>query len=204
MRFHYFDRIGRNSALDDSNYFRHDRFMTWTTDDWVRLGDQIRAARRSAGYKTASDFAEHLGARMSSKTYLEIEAGRLGKRKEFSRDSLSLLEDEFGWAPGVSRSILDGKRVDLYSGIEPPVNLKEDPWTRTNRDENYDSTFAWLDERVGKLERRIITIERQLREKEGTAHGNNADEKSVSEEAGDEPALPPVVTDAKGRGQSQP
>jgi DNA-binding XRE family transcriptional regulator len=136
--------------------------MTWTAKDWLRLGDRFRASRRNAGFGTKEAFAEAVG--ISSKTYGDIEAGRLGKRTTFSFDTIAQIEDKLDWAPGVSRSILDGREVDPYSGmVLPPQAPAGNPWPRPPVAESEHSTFSWLDERVERLEARMLKVERQLR-----------------------------------------
>jgi hypothetical protein len=135
--------------------------MTWTQDDWTRLGDRFRASRRNAGYETKEAFAEAVG--ISTKTYGDLEAGRLGKRGGFSFDTIAKIEDKLGWEPGVSRMLLDGKDVDLYSGIVKPAPSQVQPWGRTSSDDDVDNTFTWLDERVERLEQRLLRVERELR-----------------------------------------
>lgn len=136
--------------------------MTWNERDWQRLGDLFRAARRNAGYSTKEAFAEAAG--ISSKTYGDIEAGRLSKRSAFSFDTVAQIEDLIGWEVGASRKVLDGMEVDARTGIAKPKYALEEPSiSETPKAENDYSTFAWLDERVERLEARLLKVERALR-----------------------------------------
>src|SRR5690242_20499367 len=95
--------------------------MAWTDDDYLRLGEQLRRARRDAGYKTLLSFQQHLDqdpeSQVSGRTYADIESGKLRSRQKFSSESLAYLEDLFGWFPGACRAVLDGKDVDLFTGV---------------------------------------------------------------------------------------
>lgn len=90
----------------------------WTTDDYERLGDYVRSARRQSNATSRDDFADAIG--VSTRTLSDIEAGKLGKRREFSRDTLAAIEDYVGWYPGATRAILNGHVGGLY-GDEPPT-----------------------------------------------------------------------------------
>jgi DNA-binding XRE family transcriptional regulator len=162
--------------------------MTWNEDDWQRLGDLLRASRRSAGYPTKEGFADAVG--ISSKTYGDIEAGRLGKRTSFSFDTIAQIEDVLGWEVGASRKVLDGKDVDPRTGIAKPEYALEEPsFSESPKDENDYSTFAWLDERVERLEARLLKVERALR----TNNAQNGDEShgtQATPQKTDAPELP--------------
>lgn len=76
-----------------------------TAADYVRLGDEVRNARLEHALSRQT-FAETVG--ISVRTLSDIENGDLGKRKEFSRDTLAAIESALGWFPGATRAILSG------------------------------------------------------------------------------------------------
>lgn len=148
--------------------------MAWTPDDYLRLGDQLRAARRKAGYTNLKQFQEYLDGpdgdgELTGRTYADIEGGKLRARKQFAAESLAYLEDLFGWFPGATRAILDNRKVDLYTGVEneyvgvwaveqhsssasPQELLEDDYWAAA------DARFIELEGRVATLEERVLQI----------------------------------------------
>lgn len=104
--------------------------MRWTKDDYERLGDKLRAARRAKGFLNLKAFQDFLDSGdaftgeqkpLSGRTYADIENGRLGKRRQFSTDSLAFLEEYFGWYAGASRAILNGNFIDPITGAQVVV-----------------------------------------------------------------------------------
>lgn len=146
--------------------------MDWSKDDYQRLGDKMRAARRELGYKTLKQFQDHLDEmddkQLSGRTYADIEAGELRKRKRFSSESLAFLEDLFGWAPGVTRAILDGKNVDVWTGILTPeegIYLPIKEWMPEDfeADDPVSGVAHALSERIDALEARVQQLEARYR-----------------------------------------
>ena len=167
LRFRFSHFKCQQERFDVSQCFRHDDDMPWTERDYQRLGDLLRAARRDAGYRTLKDFQDYLDSledkEMSGRTYADIENGRLGKRKSFNSDSLAYLEDLFGWRPGVHRLVLDGQKVDVYTGVsleDTQWRLREgslgNPWS-----DEVDDAMADVDTRLEALERRVLELERR-------------------------------------------
>lgn len=80
--------------------------MAWTSEDYKRLGQQVRAARRQAGLGREQLAQE---ARITSRTLADVETGTLGKRKRFSVDTYIGIEGVLGWPLGTCEGILDGR-----------------------------------------------------------------------------------------------
>lgn len=85
-----------------------------TAADYVRLGDEVRNARLEHALSRQT-FAETVG--ISVRTLSDIENGDLGKRKEFSRDTLAAIESALGWFPGATRAILGGESAGSLGRI---------------------------------------------------------------------------------------
>lgn len=152
--------------------------MDWSKEDYQRLGDMFRAARRDLGYRTLKQFQDYLDdmedKQLSGRTYADIEAGELRKRKRFSTESLAFLEDLFGWAPGVTRAILDGKDVDQWTGVVTPAELDYIPIREiVEFDEGPEQNLAGvafaLSERIDDLEARIQQLEVRYRRRQPLA-----------------------------------
>lgn len=185
--------------------------MTWSDEDWRRLGDYFRTSRRSAGYATREKFAEAVG--ISSKTYGDIEAGRLGKRKAFSFDTIASIEEALGWHVGVSRSVLNGDKVNLWTGELVPGSKVDDSVLRFTREIEDESALGWIAERVESLEHRLFYVERLLHLRERTKEGGTSDvDSDVAQKSDDNnvrhlpdsPAAPARVTKLGTGGQDKP
>ncbi|MGW4076012.1 helix-turn-helix domain-containing protein [Streptomyces asiaticus] len=94
--------------------------MNWIPDDWARLGARIRASREAQGFsrKKLSDMAG-----VSEKSIQTAEEGRVPRARW--PQSLPVIEQALGWAPGSMRAILDGgEPVEAKGGQDdPPVEV---------------------------------------------------------------------------------
>lgn len=184
--------------------------MEWSKDDYQRLGDMFRASRRELGYRTLKQFQDFLDEmedkQLSGRTYADIEAGELRKRKRFSSESLAFLEDLFGWAPGVTRAILDGKNVDVWTGVLTPdeaIYLPINEWIPSdlNDDERLSGVAYALSERIDALEARVEQLESRYRPRlplmtRPPQQGTGGDE-------GDERSTPATKTPGSGPGKTK-
>lgn len=73
-------------------------------ENWVRLGEKVVAARVAKGWRTREQLAQVAG--FSTRLLGDIENGR---RTNYDRAYLAMLEQALGWAEGSVKQILDGR-----------------------------------------------------------------------------------------------
>lgn len=101
------DHPGPTRRLDTRGPGRQARRVTGP--DWTRLAAYVVTARNAAGYKTTRQFAAATG--IGEKTHYRLEQG-----KPVGRDTLAVVEQHVGWAPGSASAVLRGEEPRLLAG----------------------------------------------------------------------------------------
>jgi transcriptional regulator with XRE-family HTH domain len=87
--------------------------MNLPPEDWQRLADHVRAARRNAGFATRRALAKATGI-------TERTLGKLEHGERVSSDTLDAVAKAVGWPPGAPRLILAGANPEPARVQEPP------------------------------------------------------------------------------------
>lgn len=74
----------------------------YSFEDWQRLGEAVRKARRLAGRRNTNEWAAHVGR--SSRVLLGLERG-----EPQGDDTLELVERALGWVSGSADRVLSGQ-----------------------------------------------------------------------------------------------
>lgn len=104
--------------------------MNQPPEDWQRLADHVRAARRDAGFATRRALANATGI-------TERTLGKLERGERVSPDTLDAVAKAVGWAPGIPRRVLAGGDLGgtpaeesprpPLEAVPGPLSLPDDP-----------------------------------------------------------------------------
>jgi hypothetical protein len=129
--------------------------MTPTEDDLKRLGQQVRAARRRAGFEKRQTFADHV--KITARVLADIETGTIGRRKHgFSPDTLDAIEQGLGWEIGTCAAILAGQLGPTGERTGDPVKraIEESELTPARQYNLIGRYYELLDEQATQEGRR--------------------------------------------------
>jgi transcriptional regulator with XRE-family HTH domain len=93
------------------------------SNGWERLGQRI-VAERAKRWRFQRDFAHATG--LSTRVLSDLENGR---RRRYHSETLAVIEERLGWAPGSCEQIVNGLEPTTAE-VDPELGAIIDAWPR--------------------------------------------------------------------------